>query len=226
MILAIDTATRYAGIALYDGQAVLFEENWRSCESHTRELTPAIARALAQQGVRPDDLSGLVVSLGPGSFTGLRIGLSVAKGMAFVTGKPLLGIPTLDSVGYACACRDRRAIAVIEAGRGRFCTATYLRTNGLLERLDEYRIAAPDELLAGVELPVCVCGEIGEALRQYLRAQFGEAVELPSPAESLRRAGFLAEMGWQRLQRGERDNPASLSPIYLHYPSGEPKHEL
>lgn len=119
MILAIDTATRYAGIALYDGQSVLFEESWRSNQSHTRELAPAIAHALGQQGIRPDDLDGLVVSLGPGSFTGLRIGLSVAKGMAFVTGKPLLGIPTLDSVGYACACRDVRMVAVVEAGRRR-----------------------------------------------------------------------------------------------------------
>jgi tRNA threonylcarbamoyladenosine biosynthesis protein TsaB len=226
MILAIDTATRYAGIALYDGQAVLFEANWRSNESHTRELAPMIAHALEQQGVRPDDLSGLAVSLGPGSFTGLRIGLSMAKGMAFVTGKPLLGIPTLDSVAYACARQDGRIVAVIEAGRGRFCTATYVRRNGLLERLDEYRIAVPEELIAGIESPVCICGEIGVVLRQYLHAQLGDAVQLPSPAESVRRAGFLAEMGWQRLQRGERDNLASLAPIYLHHPSVEPKHEL
>jgi tRNA threonylcarbamoyladenosine biosynthesis protein TsaB len=219
MILAIDTATRYAGIALYDGQAVLFEANWRSNESHTIELAPMVVRALAQQGIEPKDLGGLAVSLGPGSFTGLRIGLSMAKGMAFAIDKPLLGIPTLDSVGYASAHQGMRTIALIEAGRGRFCTATYLRNREVLERLDEYRIAAPEDLLAGTELPVCFAGEINAALREYLTQRLGEKVCLSSPAESMRRAGYLAELGWQRLQKGERDNLATLAPIYLHHPS-------
>jgi tRNA threonylcarbamoyladenosine biosynthesis protein TsaB len=219
MILAIDTATRCAGIALYDGQSILFEVNWRSNESHTRELAPMVVRALAQQGIEPSDLSGLIVSLGPGSFTGLRIGLSVAKGIAFATGQPLLGIPTLDSVGYAHAREDMRTVALAEMGRGRYCTATYLRRKGALERLDEYRIVAPEDLIASGELPVCFCGEINAALREYLRKHLGEGVYLSSPAESIRRAGYLAELGWQRLQIGERDNLATLAPIYLHHPS-------
>ncbi len=218
MILAIDTATRYAGIALYDGQAVLCEETWRSNDSHTRELMPNVVRALAQQEITVQDLTGLAVALGPGSFTGLRIGLSVAKGIAFVTGKPLLGIPTLDILGYAHARQDLRTCALVEAGRGRFCVATYRRGQAL-ERLDEYRLLSPADLVASIEGPTLFCGEIDASLRSYLQERLGDLAIIVSPAECLRRAGYLAELGWQRLQRGERDDLATLSPIYLHHPA-------
>jgi len=219
MLLAIDTATKFAGIALYDGDAILLEQSWRSNQNHTVELMPSIVRALAQQETTVWDLRGLAVALGPGSFTGLRIGLSVAKGIAYVTGKPLLGIPTLDILGYACAQQDMRTCAVIQAGRGRYCTATYRRSQHAWERLDEYRILSEPQLIATLESPTLVCGELTPSLRDALQQQSEVQAFVASPAGCLRRAGYLAELGWQRLQRGERDNLATLSPIYLHNPA-------
>ncbi|MFC2038007.1 tRNA (adenosine(37)-N6)-threonylcarbamoyltransferase complex dimerization subunit type 1 TsaB, partial [Chloroflexota bacterium] len=100
MLLAIDTATRMAGLALYDQVAgrILGEETWYSVNNHTVELMPRLVRLLDQQGVTPDGLTGLAVSLGPGSFTGLRIGLGVVKGLALAGRLPLVGVPSLDVV--------------------------------------------------------------------------------------------------------------------------------
>lgn len=218
MILAIDTATRYAGIALYDGRAVVLEHAWLSNANHTIELMPNVMRALAQRELEFRDLVGLVVASGPGSFTGLRIGLSAAKGIAYASGKPLLGIPTLDILGYAYTPADLPACAIIQAGRKRLCVATYQRTSDGLERIDDYRIISQAELIAGIDRPTLFCGEMEPELRDRLQSRLGDKAILSSPAASVRRPGYLAELGWQRLQRGERDNLATLSPMYLHEP--------
>ena len=95
LLLAIDTATRFAGLALYDGETILGEVYWQSHNNHSVELMPALVRMLDQQGKRAADLSAVGVAIGPGSFTGLRIGLSVAKGLAQAQSIPVFGIPTL-----------------------------------------------------------------------------------------------------------------------------------
>ena len=123
--------TRYASLALYNGQRVLSEETWRTANYHTVELMPAIVRMLDRQGVSVEALSAVAVSLGPGSFTGLRIGMGVAKGLALTREIPLLGVPTLQTVAYPHFSQRRGAIcAIVEAGRGRLCAQFYRRRRG------------------------------------------------------------------------------------------------
>lgn len=218
VILAIDTATKYAGVALADADAILSEENWLSHNNHTVELMPAIVKALSRTRLSFSDLCGLAVAIGPGSFTGLRVGLSVAKGIALVIRKPILGIGTLDILGYACAREGTPTCALVHAGRGRLCAAYYRREGATWERLGDYRLLSPEALAAGVDGPTLFCGELTRALKQFLREKLGELALFASPADSVRRAACLAELGWQRLERGERDNLVTLSPIYLHEP--------
>ena len=101
MLLAIDTATRYASIALYDDAGIVAEQSWRSENNHSVEVMPAIERLLSLQQLSPEDLTALAVAQGPGSFTGLRIGMSIAKGFCLALDIPIIAIPTLDSVVYA-----------------------------------------------------------------------------------------------------------------------------
>lgn len=218
MLLALDTATQYAGIALYDGQQVVVEQTWLSNRNHTIELMPAIMKTLQHVALKPVDLQGFAVSLGPGSFTGLRIGLSVAKGLAMVTGKPLLGVPTLDILGYAYAGSDMPTCAILQAGRTRLCVATYMRSD-TLKRLDAYRIIARRQLAERLDQATFFCGEIDAPLADMLRKTLGSDAHIASPAATLRRPGYLAEIGWQRLKQGERDNLATLSPLYLQHPA-------
>ena len=219
-VLAIDTATRYAGLALYDGQSVLAELTWRARRNHTTTLVPNLIRMLAQQGLAVAHLAGLAVALGPGSFTGLRIGLAVAKGLALARDVPLVGVPTLDIVACSCAplcpgARPPPLRALLEAGRGRFCVADYRWREGEFRREGDYRIVGHDQVGVDLEEPTLFCGELDAEAEQILCSCFGNHAVVVPPVARPRRSGYLAQLGWQRLARGEQDDPAALSPIYL-----------
>ncbi len=125
MLLALDTSTRTVGVALYNGVSVLGEMIWSSRDYHTVELAPKVAEMLSKCGVKTSDLDILAVAIGPGSFTGLRIGLSLAKGLALVHHKPIVGIPTLDILAASQPPGGDSLVAVLRAGRGRLAAGWY-----------------------------------------------------------------------------------------------------
>jgi tRNA threonylcarbamoyladenosine biosynthesis protein TsaB len=216
LLLAIDTATRWAGLALFDGQAIRAEACWQSRNHHTVELMPALDGMLAQQGVDPTDLSAVAVAKGPGSFTGLRIGMSVAKGLAQSLHIPIYGVPTLEILTVQHREQRRPVWAVIQAGRGRLCAAYYRRRSGRYRQDGELHLTTIKELAGMVSGRCLVCGELSPAERAYL-AQEGDAdMVFSSPSLTMRRPACLAELGWERFQDGEADDLATLSPIYLH----------
>lgn len=222
MLLALDTATRLASIALYDGQRLLSEATWHSAQQHTVELMPRVVEMLQQAELTPRALSAVAVALGPGSFTGLRVALSVAKGLAVAHDLVLLGVPTLDIVAYPHRWQPLPVCALVQAGRGRVCWALYGWREGVWQPDGEYRLSLVDEVVATVAATgkeTLFAGEIEPTTAAALRDGLGERARLASPALTLRRAGYLAEMAWARYQRGERDDPATLSPIYLHEPA-------
>ena len=220
MILAIDTATRWLGLALYDGTAVLAEIGWRSANTHTVALTPAIDEMWQRAGVKGPDLDGIAVTIGPGSYTGLRVGLAVAKGLALANQVALVGVDTLDVVAAAFGPLNGKLLVAAEAGRTRVCMAVYRWQEGR-----GWRAEAPpvidtwENLLAELAGDVTFAGEIAPAAAKLIRTA-SKSFRVASPAESVRRAGYLAEIGWQRLQKGLVDDAAGLSPVYLRDPAG------
>jgi len=119
MLLAVDTSTAQVGLAVYDGaqEQVIGEYAWRSSQRHTVELAPAIYELLARCGLTMDDIRALGVALGPGSFTSLRVGLSLVKGFALARSLPLIGIPTLDILAAAQPLSRFPLRVAIQAGR-------------------------------------------------------------------------------------------------------------
>jgi tRNA threonylcarbamoyladenosine biosynthesis protein TsaB len=213
MLLAIDTATRMASLALYDPASgrILGEETWYSNDNHSVELMPRVARLMVQQHLAPASLTGLAVSLGPGSFTGLRTGLSTAKGLALALKVPLVGIPTLEVT--ACPHMTQR----LQAGRGRICAAYYVRQRGHWRRQGAYLLTTVEALGEQVDdTPALFCGEIDAREASLIRQHLGEDAIVVTPAATPRRAAYLAEIGWERLVSHDYDNPVTLSPIYLH----------
>jgi tRNA threonylcarbamoyladenosine biosynthesis protein TsaB len=210
-----------AGVALYDQirGKVLGEESWSSVNRHTVELMPRLVRLLEQQGITPADLTGLAVSLGPGSFTGLRIGMGVAKGLALAQGLPLVGIPTLDLTAHPHMTQKLPIWAILQAGRGRICAANYGRRKGQWKRRGDYQLTTLDKLCEEVTDPALFCGEIDAQGAEQIRKQLGLQVIIATPAASVRHAAYLAELGWERLSRGDSDDASTLSPIYLHQPA-------
>ena len=201
MLLAVDTSTQSIGVALYDGVQILSEMVWVSNQYHTVELAPRVDSMMEQSGVSSSELRVVAVALGPGSFTGLRIGLAFAKGMALAKHLDIIGIPTLDILAAGQPLDELPMAAVLHAGRGRLAVGWYKNSSNAWKSMDDVQVKTSRELTA-------------EEQRIFRRKR--KNVILHSPAQCLRRPSFLAELGWQRWRKGQNDDPAALTPIYLH----------
>ena len=215
MLLAVDTSTRWIGLALYDGSQVIAEEAWQSRNNHTIELAPAVAGLLKRSGINPGSLSVLAVALGPGSFTSLRIGLGLVKGMALALHLPILGVPTLDILAASQPVQEWPLAAILQAGRGRIALGWYMEKEGAWCAHEDARVTTVEELSQSIHKPTLICGEL-TAEERHLLARKRKNAMLASPASSVRRPAFLAELAWQRWQAGQVDDPVTLSPVYLH----------
>ena len=215
MLLAVDTSTAQVGLALYDGAQVIGEYAWRSGQRHTIELAPAISELLTRCGTTMDDIRAVGVALGPGSFTSLRVGLSLVKGLALSRHIPLVGIPTLDILAAAQAVSKLPLGVAIQAGRGKFAVGWYKSSRNGWQAKADARVVTVEKLLDEVKSPSILCGEFTSEDRERL-AKGNIKIQLASPAQSVRRPAVLAEMAWARWQAGHVDDEAALAPIYLH----------
>ena len=230
-MLAVDTSTRTTGIAIYDGTQVLSEKIWLSNTYHTVELAPAVDEMVRSCCGEVNNLGALAVALGPGSFTGLRIGLAFVKGLALVHRLPVIGIPSLDVLAASQnhlvpEFSDSMVMAaVLRAGRGRLAVGWYqIATdfNGDRHWKPEQIIESlsATELSDRIQAPTIICGELTEEERRQAGRKWKKAI-LASPAACLRRPSYLAELAWRRWQADDFDNPGTLAPIYLHPNSAE-----
>ncbi len=221
LLLALDTSTSTVGLALYNGAEVLHERIWKSRFNHTQELAPMLHQALEQSAASYDDLIAIAVAIGPGSFTGLRIGLALAKGIALAHHLALIGIPTLNILAAAQPLSSEPLIAVLRAGRGRFAIQRFTAGKKEWHAMGTLEVKTLDELLLEIEKPSLICGELNGDERQTLKRQSKLAMVV-SPARSVRRPSFLAEIAWGRFTAKQHDDPATLAPIYLHYTEAIP----
>lgn len=222
MLLALDTASHLLGMALHNGQQILAEHAWHTTHQHSVELSPALDDMLAKAGLTPQDLSAVAVAQGPGSYTGLRIGLAVAKAMAQALHIPLIAVPTPDIVAAAMPYYKGSLYVAVEAGRGRVNLQRYYWKKGEWSSVDEPENTAWQDFLAQLERPVLISGEVsaaGQRLIETAHQQEDKPVELAPAAQRLRRAGYLAAVAHQRLATSEAlGDPALVTPIYLNAP--------
>lgn len=214
MLLAVDTSTSWISLALYDGTYVRYEITWRSQYHHTVDLAPAIEQLFKRTGTSPKNLIGCAVAIGPGSFTSLRIGLAAVKGLCLGLKIPLVGVPSLDVLVAAQPLDDRPMLAVLHAGRTRLAYAPYRVENGAWQPQETPSVILAEELVKTIDAPTLICGELSVEARSILGRRWKNAIIAP-PARCLRRASFLAEIGWERLMNDQIDDPVRLTPIYL-----------
>lgn len=218
MLLAIDTASRWMSIALFDGQRLLGEHTVYSHNQHTVMLTQIIQEMLVAQGVSVSDLAALGISAGPGSYSGLRVGFSVAKGIATARKIPLVPVATLDTFAASTPFFDGALIITTQAGRKRIHAAQYIWHKAGWAVSEAPVNTTWDELIDSVKTPTFINGEIEVAAREKLEA-VGQPITLASPAWQLRRGGFLAYLAWQKWQdRDYATDLAHVNPIYLKSP--------
>ena len=225
MQLALDTSTGTASLALVQDNEVLTELTWRCEQNHTTQLLTHLAHLLNQTKLNIQSTSGIIVARGPGSFNGLRVGISTAKGLAFSLGVPIIGISSLEVEAYQHAETGLPICPIFNAGRGEIATAIYQNKHSEWRQFIAEQITTVETLCSQIASKTMFCGEFIPLIATQLRKQLKQKAVIPSPATGLRRASFLAELGLKRLKVGDYDNPATLQPLYLRRPSiTQPKH--
>ncbi len=219
MLLALDTSTQMVGMALFDGAQVIAETAWRTQNHHTVEVAPVLNDLFTRSGVRPAELKIVAAALGPGSFTSLRIGLAIAKGLALAQRIPVVGIPTLEILAAYQPVRDLPLAVVLQAGRGRLAVGWYAAKGSQWESQGAPQVMSVEDLAQKIETPTLVTGELSAAERVVL-ARKRRMVQMASPAASLRRPSYLAELAWKRWRAGKVDDVIALAPIYLSTAEG------
>jgi tRNA threonylcarbamoyladenosine biosynthesis protein TsaB len=216
MELSIDTASDLASIALSRDGEVVAERAWQCRRNHTVELLPAIDGLLTDENVAKRDLTAVFVSTGPGLYTGLRVGIAIAKGLARALGLRMAGVGRLELDAYPHREYAGQIVAVHRAGRGDIAWAAY--SDSPWREIEAPRLSRPEELIAEILAQTLVTGEMDDALRTGIgaRAEFA-ALDPPGRARS------LAVLGHQRLAAGLAEEPALLKPVYLRPPAIGPQ---
>jgi len=224
MQLAIDTSTDTASLALVHGSQVLAELTWHCGQNHTVELLPQLTHLLNQTKINLHSINCIIVARGPGSFNGLRVGISTAKGLAFSLGIPIVGISTLEVEAYQHAETGLPICPIFDAGRGEIATAIYQMKHNEWCQLIAEHITTVETLCSQITTKTIFCGEFIPFIATQLGKELKQKAIISSTAR-LRRASFLAELGLKRLKAGNYDNPATLQPLYLRRPPiTKPKH--
>lgn len=200
-LLAIDTSTEIAGVSLSLPQGMT-SYSWRAARAQTTTVLPEIDRLIREAVETPEFIKGVVVATGPGTFTGLRVGLSIAKGIVAASDVPLVGIPTLDIVLAAHPDEDD-LIAVLPAGRGRVVWQARQEAprNTTVDELIAHLTEHPDSLL---------CGEVQESQQEAISASHAKVRWEHRDPE------VLLRLGAARIAAGDLDDPVTLEPTYLH----------
>ncbi|MFC1987736.1 tRNA (adenosine(37)-N6)-threonylcarbamoyltransferase complex dimerization subunit type 1 TsaB [Chloroflexota bacterium] len=219
MQLAIDTSTDIASLALVQDNEMVAELTWRCGQNHTIQLLPNLSHLLKQTGLSLQSASCIIVAKGPGSYNGLRVGVSAAKGLAFSLGIPIIGVSTLEVEAYQHAYTGLPVCPILDARRGEIAAATYQMKRHKWYQLAVERITTVEGLCSQITSKTIFCGEFVPFIAAELSHQLRQKAIILPPAARLRRAGFLAELGLKRFKEGDYDNPATLQPLYLRGPS-------
>lgn len=225
MLIAIDTATKYLGLALYDEHSLIAEQMWRTGNKHNLILAPTIEHLLKTCDVSASDITMVAVANGPGSYTGVRIGVAMAKGLATVCQLPLIGVNTLDIIaaGQTFSNTKHRLLCILPAGRGRIISGEYRVKKGRWDVAADPTISTWNELFEGLDAPsYYIAGEIDatgiEAIQSFENPDIN--LNLIDSATRNRRPAVLAQEAWRRYHEGTGDDfiAAKLAPIYLNSP--------
>ena len=218
LLLAIDTSTEQAGLALFDG-AWLSELNWNAGRNQTASVLSQLDHLLRINRLDVRQLKAVAVTLGPGSFNGLRVGMSVAKGLSYGLGIPLVGIMTLDVLAYPHTVRRHPIRAFVPAGRGRVVYADYYHRGGQWVRESVLKTVRADQLSEGLSETTVLAGALHAELAERLASH--PRVIVPPPSWRALRPGWLADLAFQRWQSGAVDRLETLEPVYVHAGTAE-----
>jgi len=221
-ILALETATRAGGVALLEDGRVVGQSLLDIALTHSERLMAMVDRLLQDCRWSPADLGGLAVSIGPGSFTGLRVGAATAKGLALALGLPVAPVPTLDALAANLPFADAPVCPLLDARKGEVYAALYRSRGSVMERQGTYLALSPQAAAERLDPPVIVLGDGVPACLPYLR-RLGGALRVAPAAQSVPSAAVVGQLGHAMLASGGGVTGDALTPLYLRPSEAELK---
>jgi tRNA threonylcarbamoyladenosine biosynthesis protein TsaB len=211
-ILAVDTTTARGSLAVVTEEGVAAQSRSTSREGHSRWLFEAVDAALEELGLEAGELDAFAVTVGPGSFTGLRVGMSSVQGLALATGRPCVGVASLDILGRAAAGRAETVVALVDAQRGEVYAGVFDREG---RRRGEHRVGRVEALVADLEGDVAFVGDGALLYRAEIEALVPGA---SLPEVDLFLAAGVGRAALETLRAGGGCAPGELRPLYLRAP--------
>jgi len=223
IVVGIETSTPQVSVAIGNERTILGRVQVVG-RARQESVTPALDQLLRWTGTGLDQVGGFAVGIGPGLFTGLRVGVETAKTLAQATHSMILGFTSLDTLAYSVRFTDRTILAVVDARRGEVFTATYGAVPGGVVRESDYAVSRPDHVaaeLAASREDVLAVGDGAILYRDVLQEQLGARLEVASAAVAHPDAGSLVELAVPRFLREEHDRLYDVVPLYLRKSDAE-----
>lgn len=214
-ILSIDTASTTGSVAVVAGDTLLAELTVARRETHSRRLMNMIDGALEMAGLELTDLDGLAFTRGPGSFTGLRIGLSVVKGLALVSGVPLVGVSSLEVLAHQAPDRCRLIYPMMDARNNEVYCAGYRFSEGAFLRVADEAAMSPESAADGITEDCLLIGDGAYRYKPLFEVRVGSRAEFASPDDGIPRALTVARLGMPKFEAGQTEDVRSVVPVYL-----------
>ena len=222
-VLGIDTSTSSGGVGLVEDEETICEYLLNIPVTHSERLLGVIDFVLREARCRIEQVEGWVIVLGPGSFTGLRIGVSTVKGLAFATGKPVAGISTLDVLASQIAPTSYLICPILDARKKEVYTGFYRYQGVSPTRQSEYQAISPEDLVSQIKEQTVFVGDGVRPYGDFLRNRLGSFAIFPSPPFHFSHGSMVARLGMDLLKKGEILNLSAFSPLYIRPSEAEMK---
>ncbi|MDH3883801.1 MAG: tRNA (adenosine(37)-N6)-threonylcarbamoyltransferase complex dimerization subunit type 1 TsaB [Desulfobacterales bacterium] len=220
-ILAVDTATKSCSVAIIEAGSLSAELTTLRDQTHSKHLMELIHRGLGMAGISAAELDGLAVTIGPGSFTGLRIGVSTIKGLAHALDKPVVGISSLDALAWQCADRSYLICALLDARKGEVYSATYRYSDDTLTPKSPENASAPGAALQKIKEPCVFIGSGAQLYRRNISTVLGDLAHFAPKSQNIIRASSVAFLSMQRFETLDTVAVAELVPHYIRKSDAE-----
>jgi tRNA threonylcarbamoyladenosine biosynthesis protein TsaB len=224
-ILAVDTSTASGSIALLDGVKVMAEWTIQSAQTHNRQLLKRVDLILRELGWALEQVGGFAVTSGPGSFTGLRIGVTTIKTIAWAAQKPFASIPSLDALAAPLGFAALPICPLIDARKGELYFSFYQPDGtGKVQPLAPYRVDSPERIVTRIQGPTIFCGDGWSRCEELFVKKLGDwAVAVPAPFHIVR-ASFVGELALKRFSERRGEDPLTSYPCYVRPSEAEIMH--
>ncbi|MDH3356551.1 MAG: tRNA (adenosine(37)-N6)-threonylcarbamoyltransferase complex dimerization subunit type 1 TsaB [Desulfobacteraceae bacterium] len=220
-ILAVDTATTSCSVAIVDKTSLLSEFTIDREETHSKHLMDMIKAVLRMAGINFSDLDGFAVTRGPGSFTGLRIGLSTIKGLAVASEKPVVGVSSLEALAFQVSYSRDLICPILDARKGEVYFSRYRFLNGHLKKQTKERVAPPDKAVDDLNESCLFVGNGALLYKEMILEKMGGLASIAPMIQNTIRASTMAYLSMAKFEKNDTDDIEKIMPYYIRKSDAE-----